>query len=192
MKCPKCQMPNQKWAAFCSACGEKLNADKTVSVVEQKTVPNGSEITINVVEKKAPKKLGCFGVILVIVFVSLIFSAISGNSKSETASTPEPTNSQGSYCAILMKSLNESVEYMGNAGTTYSIGDVAAVLEKRGSALATGFDVDMAGSPERLAVIQDAGKQLLQIRVRLLDGGDITPSAEAFKQDFEYIAATCE
>lgn len=192
MKCPKCQMPNQKWAAFCSACGEKLNADKTVTVVEQKTVPNGSEITINVVEKKAPKKLGCFGVILVVVFVSLIFSAISGNSRSETASTPSPTETTGAYCAILMKSLNEAVEYMGNAGSKYTVGDVAAVLDKRGSALASGFDLEMAGSEERLQAIREAGNQLLQIRVNLIDGGDITPAANAFKSAYEYIASSCQ
>jgi hypothetical protein len=91
-----------------------------------------------------------------------------------------------------MKSLNEAVEYMGNAGSKYTLGDVAAVLEKRGTALATGFDVEMAGSLERLEAIQEAGDQLLQIRVNLIDGGDVTPAANAFKNAYDYIAASCQ
>lgn len=191
MKCPKCQFPNLKGSTFCSACGTKLDSVEATPG-DKVSIPANSEITINVVEKKSPKKVGCFGLILILLFVSVVFSAISGNSKNEASSTPSPTETTGSYCAILMKSLNEAVEYMGNAGSKYTVGDVAAVLDKRGSALATGFDVEMAGSVERLEAIQEAGNQLLQIRVNLIDGGDITPAANAFKNAYDYIAASCQ
>lgn len=190
MKCSKCQFPNLKGSTFCSACGTKLDSVEATPG-DKVSIPANSEITINVVEKKSPKKVGCFGLILIVVFVSVIFSAISGNSRNESSSTPSPTETKGSYCAIIMKSLNEAVEYMGNAGSKYTVGDVAAVLDKRGSALASGFDIEMAGGAERLSVIQDAGQQLLQIRVNLIDGGDITPAAEQFKKDYDYLAATC-
>jgi len=191
MKCPKCQFLNFGGSTYCSACGSKLDSVKANSG-DKVSIPANSEITINVVEKKSPKKIGCFGLILIVLFVSLVFNTISGNSGNDASSSPSPRETTGSYCAILMKSLNEAVEYMGNAGSKYTLGDVAAVLEKRGTALATGFDVEMAGSLERLEAIQEAGDQLLQIRVNLIDGGDVTPAANAFKNAYDYIAASCQ
>lgn len=197
MKCPKCQFPNLKDAVFCSACGIRLEAHQAKSG-DSVSVPGNSEITINVVEKDKPKKLGCFGIVfLVIIFsamIGLISNAVNSGSDSQSSSvvSATPTQTKGSYCAILMKSLNEAIEYMGNAGSKYTVSDVAQVLEKRGNSLVSGFDVEMAGSAERLGWINDAGKQLLQIRVSIVDGGEITSAAEKFKKDYALIAKTCE
>lgn len=65
------------------------------------------------------------------------------------------------------------------------------MLENRGTTLASGFGLEMAGSPARLATIRDAGNQLLKIRVAILDGGNVTPAAEAFKADYSALKATC-
>lgn len=194
MKCPKCQLPNQDWASFCSGCGEKLTPKARIASSNTVETPGNQEITVNLVQKKQIKPIGCFGIAIIVLIVVALFSSLSNSNSLDQASSPTPTISQdtGAYCAILMKSLNEAVVYMGNAGTKYTLEEVSAVLEKRGSALASGFDIEMAGSPERLAAIQEAGNQLLQIRVNLIEGGDITPAAEAFKVAFDYISATCE
>ncbi len=194
MKCPKCQMPNQDWASFCSGCGEKLSPKAKIASSKTAETSGNQEITVNLVEKKQMKPIGCFGIAIIVLVVVALFSSLSNSNSSEQASSPTPaiTQDTGAYCAILMKSLNEAVVYMGNAGTKYTLEDVAGVLEKRGTALASGFDLEMAGSPDRLAAIREAGNQLLQIRVNLIDGGDITPAAEAFKVAFDYISATCE
>jgi len=151
-------------------------------------------VTVNLVEKKQPKKIGCVGVVGLVILASVVFNAISGGSRSSepAASASAPAPETGSYCLVLMKYLNEAVTVMGNAGSTATVADVTSVLEERGTALASGFDLEMAGSAERLATIRDAGNQLLKIRVAILDGGDITPAAEAFKADYAAIKATCE
>jgi hypothetical protein len=195
MNCPKCNVANARAASFCMGCGSKLESLAHRSTSTSKKISTVSDVTINIVEKKQPKKLGCFGLVFVVILVSMIFSAVTGNTKNEpSAPVSEPTRTQetSAYCGVLMKYLNEAVEYMGNAGTEYSISDVTSVLKDRGTALATGFDLTMAGSEARLVTIRDAGKQLLQIRVNLLDGGDITPAAEAFKRDYEFISETCK
>jgi hypothetical protein len=92
----------------------------------------------------------------------------------------------------LTKYLNEATEALSQAGTTATIADVSSVLLDRGTALATGFDVEMAGSVERYNLIRETGQNLLQIRVALIDGGDITEPANKYATNIEAIRATCE
>lgn len=190
MNCSKCNASNNADAVFCSKCG--------VSISSGEATP-APALTVNLVEKRQPKKIGCIGVVVLVILASAIFNAISGGSKSSepaantsSASAVAPAPTTGSYCLVLMKYLNEAVTVMSNAGSTATVADVTSVLEKRGTALASGFDLDMAGSAERLATIRDAGNQLLKIRVAILDGGDVTPAAEAFKADYAALKATCK
>jgi hypothetical protein len=190
MNCSKCNFPNQKGSVYCSACGAKFEATQIVSG-DKVNVPAGADVTINVTNKAQPKKLGCFGIVFLVVIFGAMLSLLTNAGNKDNQVTSTPTQTTGSYCGVLMRSLNESVEYMGNAGTKYTVADVADVLEKRGMSLASGFDVQMAGSAERLATIQDAGNQLLAIRVAIVDGGDISKAAKAFKTDFAKISASC-
>lgn len=187
MNCSKCNASNNGDAVFCSKCG--------VSLATGEATP-APPVTVNLVEKKQPKKIGCIGVVVLVILASVVFNALSGGSKSSepaaSASAAAPAAETGSYCLVLMKYLNEAVTVMGNAGSTATVADVSSVLEKRGTALASGFDLDMAGSAERLATIRDAGNQLLKIRVAILDGGDTTAAIEAFKADYAALKATCE
>ncbi len=187
MNCSKCHASNNADAVFCSKCG--------VSLATGEAAP-APAVTVNLVEKKQPKKIGCIGVVVLVILASVVINAISGGSKSSepaaSASADAPAAQTGSYCLVLMKYLNEAVTVMGNAGSTATVADVTSVLEERGTTLASGFDLEMAGSPERLATIRDAGNQLLKIRVAILDGGDINPAAEAFKADYAAIKATCQ
>lgn len=187
MNCSKCNSSNNFDAIFCSKCG--------VSLATGEPTP-APPVTVNLVESKRPKKIGCIGIVVLVILASVVVNAISGGFKSSepaaSASVAAPVAESGSYCLILMKYLNEAVTVMGNAGSTATVADVTSVLEKRGSALASGFDLEMAGSAERLATIRDAGNQLLKIRVAILDGGDVNPAAEAFKADYSALKATCE
>lgn len=139
--------------------------------------------------KNPGKRIGCFGLIGIVLMLAWVSSIFNGGD-SNVASTPKKTT--GMYCAVLMKYLNESIDVMANAGKTASISDVSSVLEDRGTALATGFDAEMAGSVERYNAIRSAGEQLLKLRVAILDGGDITEPANQFKQDAQAIQATCQ
>jgi hypothetical protein len=130
--------------------------------------------------------LGFFAIIALLIWISSLFN--NGGDPEPTT----PTKATGSYCAILTKYINEAVTVMGGAGTTTTVADVTSVLLDRGTALATGFDVEMAGSVERYNLIRGAGQQLLQIRVALIDGGDVTKPANDFATSAAAIRATCQ
>jgi hypothetical protein len=198
MKCSKCKATIQEGASFCPSCGVNLNGSEITTSGKKITAPAGSDITINVFDKNADlntakaRKIGCFSFLGIIVFVALLFSLITGNSSSRTASETQAPSTTGSYCGILMKTLNESVEYMGNAGSKYTLADVSAVLEDNGRSLTQGYDLEMAGSAERLSWIRNAGNQLLKIRVIINDGGDIDPPVASFTESFSLISETCK
>jgi hypothetical protein len=130
--------------------------------------------------------LGFFAIIALLIWISSFFN--NGGDRESS----EPTKTTGSYCPILTKYLNEATEALSQAGTTATIADVSSVLLDRGTALATGFDVEMAGSVERYNLIRETGQNLLQIRVALIDGGDITEPANKYATNIEGIRATCE
>ncbi len=191
MKCPKCLFPNLKGSTFCSACGAKLERLEA-SPGDKVSVPANSEITINVVEKPKPKKLGCLGIFGVFILVAIIFGALSGNSNSDNQADPTPTADPNYFCSAMMRSLNEAVEYMGNAGSKYTADEVAAVLKDEGDKLSSGYDLKMAGNAERLGWIRNAGNQLLQIRVAIIDGGDVEAPAASFSESLNLISESCK
>jgi hypothetical protein len=135
------------------------------------------------------KKIGCGSIIIFFLLLAWISSLFNNGGDTEPTT---PTKTTGSYCAILTKYINEAVTVMGGAGTTTTVADVTSVLLDRGTALATGFDVEMAGSVERYNLIRGAGQQLLQIRVALIDGGDVTKPANDFATSAAAIKATCQ
>jgi hypothetical protein len=92
----------------------------------------------------------------------------------------------------MMRSLNEAVEYMGNAGSKYTADEVAAVLKDEGDKLSSGYDLQMAGNAERLGWIRNAGNQLLQIRVAIIDGGDVEAPAASFSESLNLISDSCK
>jgi hypothetical protein len=190
MKCSKCLFPNHKGSTFCSACGAKLDPLEA-KPGEKVSVPANAEITINVVEKPKPKKLGCFGIFGAFILIALIFSAISGNTGNQNQSEEAPTADPNYFCSSMLRSLNEAVEYMGNAGSKYTVDEVAAVLKDQGDKLSSGYDFQMAGNAERLGWIRNAGKQLLQIRVAIIDGGDVEAPAASFSESLNLITDSC-
>jgi hypothetical protein len=80
---------------------------------------------------------------------------------------------------------------MGNAGSIYTVDEVAAVLKQEGDKLSSGYDLQLAGSAERLAWLRNAGNQLLKIRVAIIDGGDIDAPVASFTDSLNRISASC-
>ncbi len=197
MKCSKCKATIQEGASFCPSCGVNLNGSEISTSGKKITAPAGSDITINVFDKNADlntskaKRIGCFSFLGILVFVALIFSVISGNAGRNSASDPAPTSDPNAYCSGMMRSLNEAVEHMGNAGSIYTVDEVAAVLKQEGDKLSSGYDLQLAGSAERLAWLRNAGNQLLKIRVAIIDGGDIDAPVASFTDSLNRISASC-
>ncbi len=132
-----------------------------------------------------------FGCLATFTFLFLLVSALSFFGANEGPHSVNKRESSAQFCNVLKKYVRESTEALAQYGTVLSASDVASVLNRHGTALATGFNVEMAGSAERLDAIRSAGEQLLRLRVAILDGGDFQKPTNQFKLDAQKIEDSC-
>ena len=189
MKCPECLLPNSAGSLDCSGCGSSLTskAEQPSKETFESPIKTAGEES-----KPSANKVGLIVFASVLAIIGIVF--INGLNKGvPVASDPTPTQTADPnfYCSSMLRSLNKAVEYMGNAGTLYTIGDVAAVLQDEGDSLRSGYNLQMAGDADRLGWIRNAGSQLLQIRVALIDGGDIDTPIASFSESLNLISASC-
>jgi hypothetical protein len=134
--------------------------------------------------------LGVFVISLLVFAFNSIgarYSDLRESAPKEVIAKPDPN----AYCPGLMSDLYKVVTELGNAGSTASVSDIVTLLKEVGTRLSTGYDLQLAGTAERLTAIRTAGLAMLEIRVALLDGGDVTPPALVLKESAEFISASC-
>lgn len=150
----------------------------------------------NLAGKKWPFIVG--GMIFLIIIgnsanVSRNSSPESSSSASSTVETEKPVEVAkplGGYCAGTMASLDDVVQMLGNA-VDYPLPDITSKLRDKGEMFVYGYDSTMIPTASELELVKDAGHQMLQIRARLVDGGDALVPGQALLKSYAAIGAIC-
>lgn len=134
------------------------------------------------------------------VLLAIIGSFSSGNKSDsgtstqseveETSAPAETAEPLGGFCLVTMKYMNEVVAMLGNA-VDYPVGEITAKLRENGDLLTQGYDSSMIPNPDELVLVTGAGHQMLQIRARLIDGGDVMPPSQDLLASYNRVKDIC-
>jgi hypothetical protein len=142
-------------------------------------------------QRSKPKPILYLVILAIPLF--LLISAFMPKSSSTTDPTtsPEPQQALGGYCPAVMRYLNDAVQVMGGAGETTTADDIVPVLKDSGEKLSQGFDTNMVDTASNVALLNNAGKDLLRIRVDILNGDDVEADASRFMDRYNKINSMC-
>lgn len=115
----------------------------------------------------------------------------SGTSSAPESQTSEPVQALGGSCQSVMRYLNKAVIVLGGAGETTTIDDILPVLQNSGELLTGGFGSEDLGGMANYNLVNGAGKDLLRLRVDLVNGNDITQDSNSFLNGYNTIKAMC-
>ena len=114
------------------------------------------------------------------------------SSTTDPTTSPEPVQVLGGSCQSVMRYLNKAVIVLGGAGETTTIDDILPVLQNSGDLLTGGYGSDDLGGMANYNLVNGAGKDLLKLRVDLVEGYDITEDSASFLDRYTKIKAMCE
>jgi hypothetical protein len=97
----------------------------------------------------------------------------------------------GGYCVTIMSYLQQSVNVMAGAGTTYTEADLMSTLKENGDKLSQGFDASMVDTQTNADLLYAAGNALLRIRVDVENGTATSADSSEFLAKFKEIKAIC-
>jgi len=108
-----------------------------------------------------------------------------------TTEAPEEVQALGGSCQSVMRYLNKAVVVLGGAGETTTMDDILPVLQNSGEMLTGGFGSEDLGGMSNYNLVNGAGKDLLRMRVDLIDGTDVSEDSASFLEGFNTIKAMC-
>jgi hypothetical protein len=134
--------------------------------------------------ESSSKRIRTFAIVSITLVLAWVTSLVITASPKETVTEDER------FCTEITDYLYETIDILEDGGTTYTVADVTSALLDRGTTLVTAYDVENSGL-EWYNMLQHAGNQLLQIRVALIDGGDVNGPAQRFASAVEAVEAYC-
>jgi hypothetical protein len=133
--------------------------------------------------------------IKIITGTMILGLALTGCSSSSQTSlegdTPEQVQALGGSCQSVMRYLNKAVIALGGAGETTTIDDLLPILQNSGEMLTGGFGSEDLGGMANYNLVNGAGKDLLRMRVDLVEGNDPSEDSTSFLNGYNTIKEMC-
>lgn len=191
IQCPHCDGAVNATFELCPKCGKGLRKDWSAEIeaarakASKTTSASGHNVAFIV------------GAALVVICVIAGISSALGSGQKEVDAYYASASAQASanelkfsgYCSGLTLVVDETTNTLAGLGNTSTIADATSVLAKNADLFA-GY-VALIKDPDQASVVQDAGKEMLQLRVALTQGGETKETAMWLKSNFTTITSVC-
>jgi hypothetical protein len=187
VKCPHCNNLENATFDFCSKCDKGLS---------DSWKPDAAYVRMRSQKRDAKRRRTGLYVVFALVVLAVIgvFSSlqISGqkyvddfNASASAQSAADDLRFSG-HCSGIQYAVDETTSILAGTAT---LDEILKVLLKNGN-LFQGYS-RLVADPDQAGVIQDAGEEMLQLRVELTSGEDTTKTAMWLKSNFLTISSVC-